>query len=163
MRVNRPERLRNFGYVGFHCYFLTFCTDRRREFFLQERAVSLVLLQISRSAFEEKFSVIAYCFMADHLHLLVEALAEDSDCRTFISKSRQFSGYYYSKEFKKRLWQPYGYQHVLRSDETTFTVARYILDNPIRAGLVTSVLDYPFAGSLVYDLKDLLSQLPQPG
>jgi hypothetical protein len=35
-------------------------------------------------------------------------------------------------------------------------VARYILENPIRAGLVTRVEDYRFVGSLVYPLADLL-------
>ena len=163
MHVGRPERLRNVDHIGFRRYFLTFCTDRRQPFFTKERAVSLVLSQISRAATDEKFSVIAYCFMPDHLHLLIEGFAENSDCRAFISRSRQFSGYYYSKEFKARLWQPYGYEHVLRNDEATFAVARYILDNPIRAGLVTRVSDYPFVGSFTYDLKDLLNSLPEQG
>ena len=35
-------------------------------------------------------------------------------------------------------------------------VAKYILENPIRAGLVVCVEDYPFVGSMVYSLADLL-------
>jgi hypothetical protein len=66
----------------------------------------------------------------------------------------------YKKEFGRRLWQPFGYEHVLRDDEDVITVARYILANPVRAGLVATVMDYPFLGSQVYELKDLIESLP---
>ena len=49
-----------------------------------------------------------------------------------------------------------GFEHVLRDEETTRAVARYTLANPVRAGLAQRVSDYPFAGSLVYDLEDLI-------
>jgi hypothetical protein len=61
--------------------------------------------------------------------------------------------------FKERLWQRYGFERVLRQDETTAVAARYILENPIRAGLVTRVQDYPFLGSFVYTLKELLDTI----
>jgi hypothetical protein len=61
--------------------------------------------------------------------------------------------------FRERLWQRYGFERVLRQEETTQVVARYILENPIRAGLVTRVEDYPFLGSFVYTLAQLLDSL----
>jgi len=33
-----------------------------------------------------------------------------------------------------RLWQRYGFERVLRDDEATLVVAKYILENPLRAG-----------------------------
>jgi hypothetical protein len=39
-------------------------------------------------------------------------------------------------------------------------IARYILDNPVRAGLAATVLAYPFLGSQVYDVKKLVATLP---
>jgi REP element-mobilizing transposase RayT len=39
-------------------------------------------------------------------------------------------------QFGDRLWQRYGFERVLRDDEATLDVARYILRNPVRAGLV---------------------------
>jgi hypothetical protein len=51
---------------------------------------------------------------------------------------------------------------VLWDDEQMTTVARYILENPVRAGLVKSVLDYPFLGSQVCDVKTLVASLPDP-
>ena len=106
---------------------------------------------------EQKFSVIAYCFMPDHLHLLIEGTSDDSDGRRFIKAFKQYSGYYYSQKRHETLWQRYGFEHVLRDDETTVEVVKYILANPVRAGLAATVEEYPFVGSLVYQLKDLIN------
>ena len=95
-------------------------------------------------------------FMPDHLHLLVEGRCVSSDCRRFINRAKQFSGFHYAKAFGHRLWQRYGFERVLRDDEATLSVARYILENPLRAGLVERVEDYPFVGSCVYTLPEIL-------
>jgi hypothetical protein len=54
------------------------------------------------------------------------------------------------------LWQRYGFERVLRNSEQMFVVARYILENPVRAGLVTTIEAYPFRGSLVCTLPELI-------
>jgi hypothetical protein len=54
------------------------------------------------------------------------------------------------------LWQRSYFEHVMRDDEDTFQVARYILDNPVRAGIVRNPEDYPFLGSLTMNVRDLL-------
>ena len=42
-------------------------------------------------------------------------------------------------------------------------VARYIVENPIRAGLATNVRDYPFIGSSVYTVAEILDGLRMSG
>jgi hypothetical protein len=45
---------------------------------------------------------------------------------------------------------------VLRADETTREVIRYIVENPVRAGLANDVASYPFWGSEVYSREQLI-------
>ena len=161
MRTNRPARLKSFSYVGIHRYSLTFCTNWKRRLFENAAAVELVLSQFLRIAAQEQFSILAYCFMPDHVHVLIEGLSANSDAKKFITKSKQCSAHAYAKKFRARLWQPFGYEHVLRDDESAVNAARYILENPVRAGLTKTVLDYVFVGSQVYDLRDLIGSLPQ--
>ena len=97
--------------------------------------------------------------MPDHVHLLVEGSLETSDCRRFIARAKQASGYAHSCRFGGRLWQRYSFERVLRADEPPRVVARYILANPVRAGLVARVEDYPFVGSPAYGLDALLRSL----
>ena len=148
--------LKAFDYTGLHRYFLTFCTEQRRPRFTSSDAVELVLSQILQSAAKEQLVVAAYCFMPDHVHLLVEGQADAANCRTFIKRAKQLSGFYSAKMFGGRLWQRYGFERVLRDDETTLTVARYIAENPVRANLVASPMDYPFIGSQIYSLAEIL-------
>ena len=95
--------------------------------------------------------------------MLIEGQAEISDCKRFIARAKQYSAFHYSKTFHEVLWQRYGFEHVLRDEERSLVVARYILANPVRAGLVQRIEDYPFIGSLVYPLKQLLVDLTPSG
>ena len=162
MFTGRPEHLKGFDYLGLRQYFLTFCTHDRRRCFVTHDAVTTVRTQIERARAEEDIALIAYCYMPDHVHFLAEGKAEDSDCLWFIKRAKQYSGFHYKATFRHRLWQRYGFEHTLRSDEAAISVARYILENPVRAGLVTRIEDYPFSGSSVYSIEQLLeaTQLP---
>jgi putative transposase len=155
----RPQHLKAFPYLGPHRYHLRFSTDTRRPLFAQATVVDLVRDQLAHHASLEQFAVIAYCFMPDHLHLLVCGEEESSDCLRFITRFKQASGFWYAKRFGDRLWLRYGFERILRESEDTVVVARYILANPVRGGLVTTPRDYPFVGSFVYALDDLLADV----
>jgi REP-associated tyrosine transposase len=156
MLTGKPPHLKTFAYVGLYRYFLTFCTHGRRRHFTTAEPVAVALSHILQTAREQHFAILAYCFMPDHLHLLIEAQVEDADCRQFISRSKQFSGFYFRKTFGDSLWQRYGYERTLKDDEATLSVVRYILENPLRAGLVRAVGDYPFSGSSAYSIQEVL-------
>jgi len=160
MHTKRPHRLKTFTYVGCYRYSLTFCTHLRAKLFVEPEVVQLVLSQFLRAVGQEEFSLLAYCFMPDHVHFLVQGNSETSDARMLIKLGKQYAGYAYAQKCRHKLWQPWGYERVLRDEEASFTVARYIVENPVRAGLVTAVSDYPFVGSQVYELKDLIASLP---
>jgi REP-associated tyrosine transposase len=161
MYPDHPTRLPTFDYVGFYRYSLRFCTHARAHRFIDRDAFELVLAQFLRSATEERFAILAYCFMPDHVHLLVEGLSAMADGRRFIAKAKQYSGFYYKKTYAAPLWQRYGYERVLRNEEATLTVARYIVANPVRAGLVVEPRDYAFVGSCVFPLEALLDSVEE--
>jgi putative transposase len=72
---------------------------------------------------------------------------------------KQRSGFRFSKRFGQRLWQGSYFDRTLRSDEATEDAIRYILDNPVRAGLVRSPLEYPFMGSDYGPVEEILTDL----
>jgi putative transposase len=157
MITGKPEHLKAFDYLGPYRYFLTFCTYQRREVFLTRERADVVHEQFMRAGADEGFEILAYCFMPDHVHLLAGGQASDSDCRRFIARAKQLSGFHFQKMFGQRLWQRYGFERTLRSEESTLAVARYILENPVRAGLVERVEDYAFLGSCVHSIDEILT------
>ena len=88
-----PPRWAAFDYRGRHFYALTFVTHARGEVFVVPDAVESVWRQILRAANETDLSVTVYCFMPDHLHLIVHGERDDSDCKRFIKAAKQYSGY----------------------------------------------------------------------
>jgi putative transposase len=145
MITARPSRLKNFDYLGCHRYFLTFCTALRHSAFINPRVVSTVQQQLIQRAAEDRFALSAYCFMPDHLHILVAGLRADSALLSFVARFRQASGYWYSKAMERDLWQKGYFEYVLREADATDEVAKYILANPVRSGLTTAIGEYPYA------------------
>jgi putative transposase len=159
VRLRRPGHLRGFSYLGFHRYHLRYSTAAQTPWFRESSIVDAVLAAIQRHADAEQFGVIAYSFMPDHVHLLVQGQTESADCLRFIARMKQSSGFACSRRFGIKLWQPLGFERVLRETEDTRTVARYILENPLRARLAGRVEDYPFLGSLVFPVRTLLEDI----
>ena len=94
--------------------------------------------------------------MPDHLHLLVEGQSDDADLERFVHLLKQRTSFAYRRHHRKHLWQKGYFEHVVRDDEMTQTIAKYVLENPVRAGLVKEPLEYPFSGSLVFSRQQLM-------
>jgi putative transposase len=140
-----------------HSYFLTICTNHREEMFLDRALADLVVAQFRRTSREMAFGILAYCVMPDHVHLLVHGRRHTSDFRRFVKRIKQSTGQSYSHSAKRPLWQEGYYDRVLRPEEAEAMVARYIIENPVRAGLVTRPCDYPYVGSDEWSLDEIIN------
>lgn len=83
-------------------------------------------------------STLAFVLMPDHLHWLVQ-LGDRADIRKVVGRVKSLI----ARRLDQPVWQPGFYDHALRKDEDVATVARYIVANPLRAGLVSRLGDYP--------------------
>lgn len=97
-----------------------------------------------------------YCFMPDHAHLMIKGLEESSDTLAAMTKFKTLSGtWLHGKRLPK--WQANFYDHVVRYGEDWRIQARYIAENPVRAGLASDWTRYPFTGAIGCDLQDIVS------
>ena len=89
--------------------------------------------------------------MSNHIHLLLSICAENGqDLSAWIGAFKK----YISIEGKKKfgiddMWQKNYYAHVVRNDESIETIADYILNNPVRKGLVDDWEKYPFSRIMI--------------
>jgi putative transposase len=161
MITDRPKRLAGVSYVGFQRYFLTACTAFRRRVFDDDAVARGVIATILKSAEEFGFAVVAYCVMPDHVHLLLAAQRVDADLTQFAKHAKQITGFRYRQATRRSLWQPGYHERILRDEEATLAVARYVLENPVRAGLTKALGEWPYAGSGVYSWRELLTAWEQ--
>ncbi|WP_306085229.1 transposase [Pseudomonas sp. gcc21] len=75
--------------------------------------------------------------MPDHFHWLMQ-LQDES-----LSKTVQRIKRLTSAQLGRRVWQDGFHDRAVRSEENLKAMARYVIANPLRAGLVDSVGDYP--------------------
>jgi putative transposase len=128
-------------------YFVTVCChERKRVFASPARCQWLMDIFPGESAVCD-FTVHAYCIMPDHFHFLAEGVSSTSDVLGFVKSFKIKSSRLYDRETSQVLWQKRYFDHILRSGESLESVAWYIWMNPVRAGLSSSLGEYPFAGS----------------
>jgi len=89
--------------------------------------------------------MLAWILMPDHVHWLIQ-LGKHEKLEAVVNRLKSASAREANRELRRTgpLWQKAFYDHALRSEEDVVAVGRYIIANPIRAGLVARVGDYPF-------------------
>ena len=152
----RPRRVVGFSYRGVVRYFLTICTRKRLKAFRDDTTAANTLGHFRRIAKDERFAILAYCVMPDHVHFLVEGQAAESDFRRFVRRAKQHSGAAYALSCDEPLWQDGYYERILRDDSDAAEFARYIVWNPVRAGLVLMPEQYLYLGSDAWPIEELL-------
>ena len=155
IQYKKRIRLKGFEYKGSYRYFVTICTSDKKPLFTDSTLVAWLIELLREQSKLFGFQVWAYCFMPDHLHLLIQGEHDDSDMRRFVSAYKQQAGFYYKKKTGSSLWQINYYEHVLRKVEDTKGVAYYIFNNPVRKKLVTDFKDYAFLGSFEFDVMQM--------
>jgi REP element-mobilizing transposase RayT len=143
--------LANYARAGNVCSITIAVKDRRPVFSHHDIAADAVDV-LKAHARKTGVLVYAYCVMPDHVHLVLEAAAT-CDLVTFVGQFKNLAQRAaWRGGVEGAFWQTGFYDHFLRRGEQLDTVVRYVLDNPVRAGLVHARQDYAFAGSLVLDV-----------
>jgi len=145
----KPNRLPLEVYRDPGAYSLTLACAHRRAVFVDKCVVENCIEALRSGAEKRGVAVLAYCFMPDHLHLLVEGGA-GSDVPQFVKDFKQRTSYAYRRVSGEALWQKSYYDHVLRREEDVREAARYVVGNPVRAGLVKAARDHPYSGSFAW-------------
>jgi len=152
---SRSFRLHGFDYRRPGPYHLILGTYERHPLFADPTLAEEMMALLLEGARHAGATLYAYCVMPDHMHLLV-APRVGEDVSGFV---RRFKGratrLHRRLGGEGRLWQRGFYDHILRKEEDVRRIARYILGNPVRKGLVQSIVEYPYSGSLVFRKEDL--------
>jgi len=122
-------------------YLVTATTHRRQPIFRDVRA-GRALVQALRD--EQRASTLCYVIMPDHMHWLMQLTwVEPLNSVVGRVKSRGARLINESLGRRGRLWQDGFQDRALRQEEDLVSVARYVVANPLRAGLVSSIREYP--------------------
>jgi putative transposase len=156
--AEKKHRLNLDCYRGHVIANFTLCIKDKKDIFTHNEIIRLFLDILRESLKKYDCKNWIYVFMPDHLHLILEGNSEKADLWKAIVLFKQKTGYWLSKNGYIVSWQKNFYDHVHRKDEDLKTHIRYILDNPVRGGLVSHWQEYKFKGSLDYNVEDILER-----
>ena len=133
-RITEPGRI----------YLLTTITHERKPIFHNWQLARLLVSEMRCLHETGKVGSLAWVVMPDHLHWLIHLesiplsqLMQNVKSRSAIAINRV------SGRTGERVWQKGFHDHALRAEEDLQAVARYVVANPLRAGLVGRLGDYP--------------------
>jgi len=88
---------------------------------------------------------LAWVVMPDHMHWLL-VLGERGGLDDLMRSFKGYTARILNEHLQRKgqpLWQPGYHDHAVRRDEDLRKLARYIIGNPLRAGLVEDIGEYP--------------------
>ena len=149
MRIYHGGRLRK-GRVSEagRPYLITTITRDRLPIFHDWRIGRLLVASLRDATVGHYAETLAWVVMPDHLHWLLIPDLEPLD--TVVRRVKSCSGRVVNRRIGVTgpLWQRGYHDHALRRDEDIRSVARYIVANPLRTGIVKEIGDYPLWDSI---------------
>ena len=124
-------------------YFVTFCTHLRKPYLARDEVHAAFFAHSKRAHRDFDTAVGRYVIMPDHVHLFVRGSQIFrlgpwvGHLKQTLAKAAGLS------RTKRQLWEEGFFDHVLRSDESYAQKWNYVRENPVRAGLVNPVEDWP--------------------
>ena len=155
----RKHRLPRENYVGRRTVAFTCCLETRKTAFCDANVVDPLVEILGDCCHKHSMTVPIYCFMPDHAHIILMGQSDSSDSIECMIDFKRETGIWLGSNAADIAWQESFYDRILRPSMGWKNQVFYVLQNPVRAGLVEDVWAYPFTGSIGHNLLDLVNDL----
>jgi len=97
--------------------------------------------------FEEKdIEVICYCIMPNHVHLVFRLLSKNKLVGDIMASIKRYSAKSANEvlNLKGKFWQAESFDRLVRDEKELYNIIKYVLLNPVNAGLVENYKDWQY-------------------
>ncbi len=159
--VRKPHRLLPAAYTDARCaYFFTVCARQHGEPFRSAGLARAVIDSLLWTRDRYGWELYGYCLMPDHLHFvcrpterecgIVNAGARGNNPEGVLDHLARFKSFTTRKAWDcgltGLLWPRSSYDVILDESRSFEEVVHYVLDNPVRKGLVKVRTGWPYSG-----------------
>ncbi|MGI4739404.1 MAG: REP-associated tyrosine transposase [Janthinobacterium lividum] len=94
----------------------------------------------------KQYALVCYCIMANHVHLVVALPEGAAPLAQTLQALKGYTANLGNKLLgrKGQFWQRESYDHIIRSPAELERVVAYVLNNPVKAGLITDWQQWPY-------------------
>lgn len=128
-----------------HVYHITTTTKNRQRIFENYHAACIAARCLEDPALLKNSQMLVWVLMPDHMHFLVQ-LGDDDKLDALVNRLKSAISRHVNRHLgrSEALWAAGYYDHAVRNDESLTKTAEYIVNNPLRAELVSEIGDYSF-------------------
>jgi len=141
-------------------FFFTICARNQGQPFLNPVLAECVIASLLWTRERYQWQLFCYCLMPDHLHFIIRlphgeritysAGVRGQSLEGALEQIARFKSYTTTQCWWKfgghhKLWQKSSYDRVIRENDNVEDAVFYVLNNPVRKGLVQYWEQYPYA------------------
>ncbi|QMW00834.1 REP-associated tyrosine transposase [Spirosoma foliorum] len=137
------KRLEGRYFVSFDQYI---DTCRSGADWLKNEEIAELVKQSLHFGHTTHYHLHAYCVMPNHVHVLLTVLCEDMPFYKILQRLKTYTAVRANRLLNRTgqpFWQSESYDHAVRNEKSFKRIVNYILQNPVKAGLVTDWEDWP--------------------
>ena len=126
-------------------YFVTTVTHRRNQLFNDFNSARIVINTMKNLDESGYVNSLSWVLMPDHLHWLFQ-LGDKITLPSVMKRIKAISARSINHKLNRQgqVWQRSYYDQGIRCDEDVKQLSRYIIANPLRAGLVKEIGEYSY-------------------
>jgi putative transposase len=140
----------------------TLCIGDRVAAFLRTEVLAELVPLLAATVVSSDCAALAYCFMPDHLHIVIESRSAAGDVYEAVVRVKQQTGYWFRCNAPGVRWQKDFYDTILWNEEDILARVRYVFENPVRKQLVDHWWEYGPSGCIGVDIASIVGAVP-PG
>jgi putative transposase len=93
---------------------------------------------------KKEYNLFCYCIMPNHVHLVFDLLSKEKNVGNILGSIKKYSARRANKILHRfgHFWQTESYDRLVRDDTELYFILRYVLLNPVNAGLVKNWKDW---------------------
>ena len=127
--------------------------NNRAEVFARPADYEAFLESLAKARARYPFRLLGYCLLADHFHLLLRPGPGQSISRIMQSLTVAHTWCYHKRNRTVgHVWQGRFKSPVVQDGAPLLRVLRYVEANPLRAGLVADLAEYPWSSFAAHGL-----------
>jgi len=144
MQIYHGKDLRKGRYPAYNqTYLVTVATYERKIIFTDWHTGRLLVKELRAVSEARMVETLAWVIMPDHLHWLFVLKRHDLASVLRNIKSRSAIAINKHTGGAGKIWQKGYHDHAVRRDDDLKTIARYVVANPLRAGITDKLGSYP--------------------
>jgi len=127
--------------------------NKRGNHYLKDRRLSEIVANSIKFWDNKRMELISYCIMSNHVHLVLKMYYKNENgeilyLRNVLESIKKYSAKECNKIIGKagnKFWEYESYDRLVRDTSELYRIIKYVLDNPVKAGLCENKSDWEFS------------------